>query len=149
MKVLFNIAVVMSMLLSLISCGDSGSGGNNTTGTPPTISNLSFPSDTASSTFGTGDVLTFSGGQMNFKDPDGDVKTLRIIIKEGNTEIKSSDTDITNDAADLIEGILQVTADLPVPPPSSLPATYTIDVLVLDEGNNKSNSLSETVTITP
>lgn len=134
---------------SLAACGGGGgsggtggdSGGGVGGGTAPTISALSFSPNVAYVDTGGGELIVI--GTLNYADPDGDIESLTILVRDETGQITDDITTPIEGVAGSISGTIEgeLVAD------TSIAGTYTVQVHVTDSENHTSNQLEDTFRI--
>ena len=143
------LATLLSALFlasSLAACGGGGgSGGNGGAtggdGTAPTISALSFGPKTAYVGTEGGEMLVV--GTLDYADPDGDIVSLTIVVKDESGQVTDDITTPIEGVAGSTTGTIQgeLLAD------TSIAGTYTVQVYVTDSRDHSSNQLEDTFRI--
>lgn len=147
-KVLTTLLAALFLASSLAACGGGGgSGGNggdpggNGGGTAPTISAMSFgPNVVYVGTEG-GEMLVI--GTLDYADPDGDIVSLTIVVRDESGQVTDEFTTPIQGVAGSTSGTIEgeLLAD------TSMAGTYTVQVYVTDSEDHPSNQLEETFRI--
>lgn len=138
-KIGFFSLLLISLISLLSSCGGGGGGGDGSGGTAPMISDLQYsPQEEYTST-----TTTMFDGQISFSDPDGDLSSATLTIKDSSGATVSTTTTPIQGAAGLTSGTIagSVTASLLVAD------NYTLQVYITDVEGLRSNVLSGPVRI--
>lgn len=139
-----NLTLTLSALC-LAACGGGGGGGGGDSGvgggTAPTISALSFSPNAAHVDTGSGELTVI--GTLDFADPDGDIESLTIVVRDDSGQITDDFTTLIQGIAGSTSGSIQgdLIAD------TSIAGTYTVQVHVTDSRDHRSNQLEDTFRI--
>jgi N-acetylneuraminic acid mutarotase len=147
-KELTTLLSALFLASSLAACGGGGGSGDNVGdpggdggGTAPTISALSFgPSTVYVGTDG-GEMLVV--GTLDYADPDGDIVSLTIVVRDESGQVTDDFTTPIEGVAGSTTGTIEgeLVAD------TSIAGTYTAQVYVTDSRGHSSNQLEYTVRI--
>jgi N-acetylneuraminic acid mutarotase len=134
-----SVALGIAGLLAAVVAGCGGGGGSDSTGTAPTLSNLSYSPNAA---YVSSAETTFSG-QVVFSDPDGDLASATLTVLDARGAPVSTTSIPIQGAGGLTTGTLSgsVTAALPAA------GSYTLRVTVTDARGLVSNALVGTIRI--
>lgn len=133
---------VLFLASTLVACGGGGgSGTDGSTGTAPTISALSFSPDAAYVDTVTGELTVV--GTLDYVDPDGDIASLTIVVRDQSGLIIDDFTTPVLDIAGSTSGTIQgeLVAD------ASVAGIYTVQVYISDSRDHRSNQLEDTFRI--
>lgn len=143
-KKLTSVIPVFFLASALVACGggsSGGSGGSSAAATAPTISSLSFFPNAAYIDTGGGELTVV--GTINYADPDGDIQSLTIVVRDESGQITDNLTSpiegISGSTSGTIEG--ELIAD------TSVAGTYTVQVYVTDSRGLRSNQLEDSFRI--
>jgi hypothetical protein len=123
------------------SGGGAGDVGGDGGGTAPTISALSFSPNVAYVDAGGGELVVI--GTLDYADPDGDIETLTI-------EVRDEAGQIIDDITTPIEGVVGSTSGTvegELVADTSTAGKYAVRVHVTDSKNHRSNQLEDTFRI--
>lgn len=127
---------------TIAACGGGGgSAADNTGGTAPTISALTFSPDAAYVDTGTGELTVV--GTLDYVDPDGDIESLTIVVRDDSGQVTDDFTTPIMDIAGSTSGTIQgeLIAD------ASVAGMYTVQVYITDSSGHRSNQLEDTFRI--
>lgn len=133
---------VLFLASTLVACGGGGgSGTDGSTGTAPTISALSFSPDAAYVDTVTGELTVV--GTLDYVDPDGDIASLTIVVRDQSGLIIDDFTTPVLDIAGSTSGTIQgeLVAD------ASVAGIYRVQVYISDSRDHRSNQLEDTFRI--
>jgi N-acetylneuraminic acid mutarotase len=145
-KELRTFAFAVFLTSSVAACGGGGGSGGgpngqNGGGTAPTISSLSFAPDAAYVGTGGGELMVV--GTLDYADPDGDIESLTIRVRDESgllvDDITTPIEGVAGSTSGTIEG--ELIAD------TSIAGSYTVQVHVTDSENHLSNQLEDTFRI--
>jgi len=129
------VAISIICFFFISSCGGSGSNTGQSLGTAPTISSLSFTPSSILQNSGGG--LVDISGQINFSDPDGDIKTL-VIVGLSRLDIPISI------ASGTTSGVVQAVVNNN---DTTVKGTFSFEVWIIDHQGNESNRLQGQVQV--
>ena len=133
---------VLFLASTLAACGGGGGSATDTpAGTAPTISALSFSPDAAYVDTVTGELTVV--GTLDFADPDGDIVSLTIVVRDESGQVTDDFTTPILDIAGSTSGTIQgeLVAD------ASVAGRYTVQVYITDSRDHRSNQLEDTLRI--
>lgn len=136
------IGSVLFLAAYLAACGGGGgSAADGAEGTAPTISALTFSPGAAYVDTDTGELTVV--GTLDYADPDGDIESLTIVVRDESGQITDDFTtpilDIGGSTSGTIQG--ELVAD------ASVAGMYTVQVYITDSRNHRSNQLEDTLRI--
>lgn len=126
------VILTISLVILVTSCG--GSGGASS-GTAPSISNLSYSPTAAYVNDGGGEIDI--SGTFDFVDPDGDLNSLIITVQDSNGQIVQSETITIGGVSGLKSGTIQGLVTIP----TTVSGDYRVQIYVIDTAGLRSNSL--------
>jgi len=124
---------------STIACGGGGGGdGSGSTGnSAPSISSMSFSPDAVY--VGSGDGSLSVIGSIDYADPDGDIESLTITVRDASGQVTDTLTSpiegVVGSKSGTIEGELIVD--------TTTAGNYTVQVYLTDARNHRSNQLED------
>jgi hypothetical protein len=127
--------VTLFFAISLTACGGGG-GGDSTSNTPPSINNLSFSPEGAYLNDGGGSITI--NGTIDFFDPDGDITSYVLTIRDSSNNIIAT----LSDPIPGISGITSGTLLLSTLVNTTIVEVYSFSVYLDDSSGNVSNTLS-------
>lgn len=146
-KELTTLVSALFLASSLAACGGGGGSGGDGGGpgggggTAPTISALTFSPNAAYVDTGGGEMTVV--GTFDYADPDGDIDSLTIVVRDESGQITDNITTPIEGVAGSTSGTIQgeLIAD------TSIAGTFTVQVYVTDSRDRPSNQLEDTFRI--
>ena len=134
-------ALLLSSTLAACGGGGGGSSVGGGDGTAPTISALSFSPDAAYVDTGGGEMIVV--GTLDYSDPDGDIVSLTIVVRDDSGQVIDNLTTPVQGVAGSTSGTIEgeLVAD------TSAAGTYAVQVYLVDSRDHRSNQLEDTFRI--
>ena len=141
-KLLTTRVFALFLASSLVACGGGeGSGTDGSAGTAPTISALSFSPDAAYVDTVSGELTVV--GTLDYLDPDGDIESLTIVVRDASGQI------IDNLTTPILEiaGSTSATIQDELVADASVAGIYAVQVYITDSRGHRTDPLDDTFRI--